>query len=88
MNISFSLDVWGMIVGIVVAVVWLVRLEAKGNANEKENVRLEAKIDKLEEQSAERENAVWQKLEDLNDTMTEILQKLSRIEGKLENKND
>lgn len=88
MNVSLGLDLWQLVLAAVITVVWLVRLEAKVMSGEADIIRLEKLIEKSENQATQRETAIWERLEDLQDTMTEILQKLSRIEGKLENKND
>lgn len=88
MNVSLSLDLWQLVLAAVLTVVWLVRLEAKVMAAEVDRNRLEKTIEKVENYATQREIAIWEKLEDLQETMTEILQKLSRIEGNLEHKHD
>jgi len=63
------LKLWPMVVGLILVVVWIVRLEAKvnylGKGIEKED------------------KAVWKKIDSLSKSITEILASVGRIEGRL-----
>lgn len=70
-------EFWPIIIACVVFIVWLIRLESKvlylENDHKKE---VEAKM--LEQ------DKIWEKLNELQTTLTNILQSLARLEGKLE----
>lgn len=63
------LKLWPVLVAMVVLIVWIVRLEAKVNY-------LAKGIEK-------EDRAVWKKIDSLSKSITEILESVGRIEGRL-----
>ncbi len=65
------LNHWDVIVGLVLLVGWFVRLEAK--------------LMYLAKDHAELKQNIWTKIDAFQNTMTQVLQSLAKIEGRMEN---
>lgn len=74
-------DYWEVIVGVVMLIAWFVRLEVKQTI-------LEREFEKKEIRDAEKETSLWAKINSIQDTCTQVLQSVARLEGKLDNKRD
>jgi hypothetical protein len=73
-NIS---EIWPLVLSAVFVIIWLIRLEAKVLYLEKQN-----------EHRLENDKMIWDKFEAVQSTLTNILQSLARLEGKLEGRHD
>ncbi len=68
------------IVGLVfIFIIWLIRLEAKV-------LYLEGNHARLELATKEKEIAMWEKIDSLQNSLNQLLQGMGRVEGKLDAK--
>ncbi len=74
---QMSYEVSAIVLSVIFFIIWLVRLEAKLLYLEKE-FAVSLTMDQ------QREKAIWNKFDTMQETLNQILQKLSRLEGKLE----
>lgn len=76
-------------------IIWLVRLEARVNAAQDENIKLKIELAKLETKSQKdidtlslnhksENRVVWEKIDSLQSMIQDVLKSLGRLEGKLE----
>jgi hypothetical protein len=68
---------WPIIISVVAVIAWFVRLEAKVLYIEKDHER-------INKERMERDREVSKKLEQMSKQLSEVLQMVSHIEGKLE----
>lgn len=72
---------WDVIVGGVIFIVWLIRLESKVLYMEKDN-------DRYREESSTREEKLWMKIDMLVTKMETVVTSLAKLEGFLSSHND
>jgi hypothetical protein len=77
MNTTTIGEIWPVLVSTILVIVWLIRLESKVLYLEKDNIS-----------RSEKDKMIWEKFNELQTTLTGILQSLARLEGRLESKND
>ena len=70
---------WPIVVTCVIVLIWLIRLEAKVLYQGKDH-------EKLEDALKEKDKVMWEKFDFINLNMNQILQAVSRLEGKLSNR--
>lgn len=66
---TLILDYWQQIVAVLAFVIWSVRLEAKVGNNSKETIRLEKKMDSIENSRVEQRK---EDMENINSRLVEI----------------
>lgn len=75
---------WPIFVGIILLVVWLVRLES-GMLHNKDKLENHKKdLDDHKKNVKENEGKVWDKLDTIKEQNTGISNQIARLEGKLE----
>jgi hypothetical protein len=67
---------WPIILAFILALIWLVRLEAKV-------LWLGRDHEKLEKSVAEKDKLLWEKFDAMRSDVTQILQAIARLEGRL-----
>jgi hypothetical protein len=72
---------WHIIVAAVVSLIWFVRLEAKV-------LYLGRDHEKLENAVKEKDKLLWDKIDCLRVDMTQILQAIARLEGRMSERNE
>jgi hypothetical protein len=76
MNAHALAELWPVLLSIVFLIVWLIRLEAKVLYLEKEH-----------EMRLENDKEIWNKFDNMQKLLSQIMQSLARLEGKLEGRN-
>lgn len=85
---EMSIDIVGLIIGVILVIVWLVRLEAKANVNSEHIIeiktiiipKIEDRLDEAERKTETLDTRVMDKLSNIERILTE---RLAKIEGKL-----
>jgi len=72
---------WDFVIASVLAVIWLIRLEAKVLYMEKDNAR-------YREESLNKEEKLWEKIDNMTEKMQNILTALAKLEGYISNQHD
>jgi type IV secretory pathway component VirB8 len=75
-NLSYLV---GIVVVAITLIAWLIRLEAKV-------MYLERDFNDKKNLDVSKEQKIWEKMDEMRDMMTNILQSLARVEGKIESK--
>ena len=74
-------DAWPMFLSFIGIVAWFARLESKLD-------HLKDDYTYHKEKTGDKEAEIWTKLDNMQATMTSILQSLAKIEGKMESNHD
>jgi hypothetical protein len=69
---------WDFVIGVVLVLIWLIRLEAKVLYMEKDTV-------KHREESMSKEEKLWDKIDNMNEKMQTVLTALAKLEGYMSN---
>ena len=70
---QIAANLWPIVAAFICVFAWAIRLEAKVLYLEKHN-----------ENTEEKDKAIWAKFDVMQSTLTAVLQSLSRLEGRLE----
>ena len=87
-DLEIVIKLWPAFTGIIIVVVWLVRLEAQSLSNRDKIHRLELDVKNSATQKDfdDHKESVKENIKTIYSQNTKILQSVARIEGKLENR--
>jgi hypothetical protein len=72
-------NIWPVLIALIGFAVWLVKLESKVHVNK-------TAFDEHKKEQNEKQLAIWNKFDTFQVTLMSILQSVSRLEGRLEQK--
>lgn len=75
--LATTMQLWPVLVTVVIIVAWFIRLESRQLFHEKD-------FERYRNQARENEKKIWENIDKIKEQNTEILQSLSRLEGKID----
>ncbi len=78
MNVEQIATLWPLFLSMVCVIAWCIRLESTV-------LYLRKDLDSLKEVHKEKDNLLWSKLTDVQDSLNKVLLSFARLEGKIDN---